>query len=125
MHAVKLTLTYSFIAVTGEQDPLDEDESFTAITGEQDLLDEDENFIAITGEQDLLDEDVMLNILRALAAKAAAIHKMKLAIQKRKEAQSLAEKADLAIYKATMSVRISETTEAGGSTEVSIQHFLD
>ncbi|WJX13994.1 hypothetical protein P8452_04316 [Trifolium repens] len=95
------------------------------VTGEQDPLDEDENFTAITGEQDLLDEEVMLNILRALAAKAAAIHKMKLAIQKRKEAQSLAEKADLAIYKATMSVRISETTEAGGSTEVSIQHFLD
>ncbi|GAU23541.1 hypothetical protein TSUD_40190 [Trifolium subterraneum] len=77
------------------------------------------------GELDPLDEDVMLKILRALAAKAAAVQKMELAIQKRKEAQSLAEKADLAIYKATMSVRISETTEAGGSTEVSVQHFLD
>ncbi|CAJ2629469.1 uncharacterized protein LOC123920368 isoform X2 [Trifolium pratense] len=91
--------------------------------GERNAFDED--FTAVTGEQDPLDEDVMLKILRALAAKAAAVQKMELAIQKRKEAQSLAEKADLAIYKATMSVRISETTEAGGSTEVSVQHFLE
>lgn len=56
-------------------------------------------------------------------AKAAANESMELAIQKRKEAQSLAENADLAVYKATMLVRFTETTQPGGSVDA--RHFLD
>lgn len=61
----------------------------------------------------------------AEAAKAAANESTELAIQKRKEAQSLAESADLAVYKATMLVRMTEATQAGGSVDALAGHFLD
>lgn len=59
------------------------------------------------------------------AAKAAANESTELAIQKRKEAQSLAENADLAVYKATMLVRMTEATQAGGSVDALAGQFLD
>lgn len=59
------------------------------------------------------------------AAKAAAKESKEVAIQKRKRAQFLAQNADLAIYKATMLVRITETTQAGGSIDALAEYFLD
>lgn len=68
------------------------------------------------------DKNVMVKIE---AAKAAAKESKEVAIQKRKRAQFLAQNADLAIYKATMLVRITETTQAGGSIDALAEYFLD
>ncbi|KAK7277245.1 hypothetical protein RIF29_18396 [Crotalaria pallida] len=63
-------------------------------------------------EQDALEEAAMH---RFEEANASAKMRMELAIEKRKRAQSLAENVDLAIYRATMSVREAEAVQAAES----------
>ncbi|KAJ7942378.1 Enhancer of polycomb-like protein [Quillaja saponaria] len=58
-------------------------------------------------------------------AKAAANRAMELAILKRQRAQALMENADLAAYKAKMSIRIAEAARVSGSTDASAGYFLD
>ena len=60
-------------------------------------------------------------------AKASANESKEYAVRKRKRAQSLMENADLAIYKATMLVRIAEAaqSQAGESVNEMAEHFLD
>lgn len=64
-------------------------------------------------------------MLRLEQAKASAKASMEIAIQKRKRAQSLAENADLATYKAAMLIKIAEAAVATGSVEVGAKYFLD
>lgn len=59
------------------------------------------------------------------AAKEAASKAMEVAIQKRAKAQSLAHNADLAVYKATMLMRIAEATQAGVSVDEVAHLFLN
>lgn len=81
------------------------------------------DFSAIAAEQDALEENAMHRIEEA---KASAKASMELAIQKRKRAQSLAENADLATYKATMLIRIAEAAAQNAeSVEDAAEYFLD
>ncbi|CAK8573050.1 unnamed protein product [Lathyrus sativus] len=79
---------------------------------------------SITNDQDVVDE-YRKAFAKVEAAKEAAKKAMEVAIQKRKKAQSLAHNADLAMYKATMLMRIAEATGAGASADVVAQHFLN
>ncbi|TKY53484.1 Enhancer of polycomb-like 2 [Spatholobus suberectus] len=77
---------------------------------------------AFAAEQDALEENAMLRIEEA---KANANMSMELAIHKRKRAQSLAQNADLATYKATMLIRIAEAALAAESVDNAAAYFLD
>ncbi|XP_057734973.1 uncharacterized protein LOC130950483 isoform X2 [Arachis stenosperma] len=79
----------------------------------------------LQAEQDALEEK---NAMRKFEhAKASANESKEYAVRKRKRAQSLMENADLAIYKATMLVRIAEAaqSQAGESVNEMAEHFLD
>ncbi|EOA20007.1 hypothetical protein CARUB_v10000280mg [Capsella rubella] len=65
------------------------------------------------------------DFLRMEEAKTLADTTMKAAIAKRMRAQVLAENADLAVYKATMALRIAEAIKAAGSGEVDTTVFLN
>ncbi|XP_061350235.1 uncharacterized protein LOC133295413 [Gastrolobium bilobum] len=77
---------------------------------------------AIAAEQDALEENAMR---RVEEAKASANISMELAVQKRKRAQSLAENADLATYKAAMLIRIAEAAMAAESVDAVAGNFLN
>ncbi|XP_012567284.1 uncharacterized protein [Cicer arietinum] len=77
---------------------------------------------AIAAEQDALEENAMLRIEEA---KASANASMEIAIQKRRRAQSLAENADLATYKAAMLIKIAGAAMAAESVEAGAKYFLD
>ncbi|KAG4402281.1 hypothetical protein AAZX31_02G152200 [Glycine max] len=77
---------------------------------------------AFAAEQDAMEENAMLKIEEA---KANANMSMELAINKRKRAQSLAQNADLATYKATMLIRIAEAALAAESVDEAAAYFLD
>lgn len=77
---------------------------------------------AFAAEQDAMEENAMLRIEEA---KANANMSMELAIEKRKRAQSLAQNADLATYKATMLIRIAEAALAAESVDNAAAYFLD
>ncbi|XP_058751758.1 uncharacterized protein LOC131624854 [Vicia villosa] len=81
-------------------------------------------FQSITNDQDVLDE-YKEALAKVEAAKEAANKAMELAIQKRTKAQSLAQNADLAMYKATMLMRIAEAIQAGASADEAAEHFLN
>lgn len=81
------------------------------------------SFTAIAAEQDALEEKNALHKIEQ--AKASAKESKEFAVQKRKRAQSLMENADLAIYKATMLVRIAEAAQAGESVDALAACFLD
>ncbi|MED6149144.1 hypothetical protein PIB30_059656 [Stylosanthes scabra] len=81
---------------------------------------------AIVAEQDALEEKNAM--LKFEHAKASANESKEYAVLKRKRAQTLMENADLAIYKATMLVRIAEAAQsqaAGESVNEMAEHFLD
>lgn len=80
------------------------------------------SFSAFAAEQDAMEENAMLKIEEA---KANANMSMELAINKRKRAQSLAQNADLATYKATMLIRIAEAALAAESVDEAAAYFLD
>ncbi|KAK7392995.1 hypothetical protein VNO78_21445 [Psophocarpus tetragonolobus] len=77
---------------------------------------------AFAAEQVAMEENAMLRIEEA---KANANMSMELAINKRKRAQSLAQNADLATYKATMLIRIAEAALAAESVDDAAAYFLD
>ncbi|XP_047175545.1 uncharacterized protein LOC124842969 [Vigna umbellata] len=77
---------------------------------------------AFAAEQDAMEENAMLRIEEA---KANANMSMELAIHKRRRAQSLAQNADLATYKATMLIRIAEAALAAESVDDAAAYFLD
>ncbi|XP_061374226.1 uncharacterized protein LOC133316475 isoform X2 [Gastrolobium bilobum] len=77
----------------------------------------------LQAKQDALEEKN--SVLKIEAAKASADESKEFAIQKRKRAQFLMENADLAIYKATMLVRMAEAAQAGESVDALAGHFLD
>ncbi|KAE9589848.1 hypothetical protein Lal_00021613 [Lupinus albus] len=77
---------------------------------------------AIATEQDALEEKNAL--LKIKKAKASAKESKEFALQKRKRAQFLMENADLAIYKATMLVRIAEVAQGGESVDPFAECFL-
>jgi hypothetical protein len=79
-------------------------------------------FSAIAAEQDALEENAML---RVKEAKARANTSMEIAIQKRKRAQTLAENADLATYRAAMLIKIAGAAAAAESAEVGANYFFD
>ncbi|XP_058751717.1 uncharacterized protein LOC131624821 [Vicia villosa] len=79
---------------------------------------------SFSNDQDVLDE-YKEAFAKVEAAKEAANKAMELAIQKRTRAQSLAQNADLAMYKATMLMRIAEATQAGVSVDEVAEHFLN
>lgn len=64
-------------------------------------------------------------MLRIEEAKASANASMEIAIQKRRRAQSLAENADLATYKAAMLIKIAGAAMAAESVEAGAKYFLD
>ncbi|CAL0333436.1 unnamed protein product [Lupinus luteus] len=64
-------------------------------------------------------------MLRIEEADTSAKIAMEVAIEKRKQAQSLAENADLAIYKAMMLIRISEAVQASETADAIGEYFLD
>ncbi|KAL5069149.1 hypothetical protein RYX36_020036 [Vicia faba] len=78
---------------------------------------------SITKNQDILDEHKKA-FAKVEAAKEAANKAMELAIEKRTKAQSLTHNADLAMYKATMLMRIAEATQAGSSVDEVAESFL-
>ncbi|CAL0299772.1 unnamed protein product [Lupinus luteus] len=77
---------------------------------------------AIASEQDALEEKNTL--LKIEKAKAAAKESKEFALEKRKRAQTLMENADLAVYKATMLIRIAEVAQAGESVDTFAAYFL-
>ncbi|CAL5209124.1 unnamed protein product [Lathyrus oleraceus] len=79
---------------------------------------------SITNDQDVMDE-YKEAYAKIEAAKEAASKAMEVAIQKRAKAQSLAHNADLAVYKATMLMRIAEATQAGVSVDEVAHLFLN
>ena len=81
------------------------------------------SFTAFVAEQDAVEEKNA--ILKVEQAKVSANESKELAIQKRRRAQSLMENADLAIYKATMLLRIAEAAQAGESVNDLAGYFLD
>jgi len=80
------------------------------------------SFSAFAAEQDAMEENAMLRIEEA---KANANMSMELAIHKRRRAQSLAQNADLATYKATMLIRIAEAALGAESVDDAAAYFLD
>ncbi|KAM7263800.1 hypothetical protein ACFE04_001483 [Oxalis oulophora] len=64
-------------------------------------------------------------LLKVEEAKAAAEKAIKEAILKRQRAQALLESANLATYKATMSLRIAEFARVLGSTDAAVSHIFD
>ncbi|CAL0321254.1 unnamed protein product [Lupinus luteus] len=76
---------------------------------------------AIATEKDALEEQNAL--LKIKKAKASAKELKEFALQKRKRAQFLMENADLAIYKATMLVRIAEVAQGGESVDAFAAYF--
>ncbi|RDX63190.1 hypothetical protein CR513_58408, partial [Mucuna pruriens] len=78
---------------------------------------------AFAAEQEALEENALLRIEEA---KANANMSMELAIHKRRRAQSLAQNADMATYKATMLIRIAEAAMAAESVDDdAAAYFLD
>ncbi|XP_019433196.1 PREDICTED: uncharacterized protein LOC109340079 [Lupinus angustifolius] len=77
---------------------------------------------AIATEKGALEEQNAL--LKIKKAKASAKELKEFALQKRKRAQFLMENADLAIYKATMLVRIAEVAQGGESVDAFAAYFL-
>ncbi|KAE9619281.1 putative enhancer of polycomb protein [Lupinus albus] len=77
---------------------------------------------AIASEQEALEEKNTL--LKIEKAKASAKEAKEFALQKRKRAQTLMENADLAVYKATMLVKIAEVAQAGESVDAFATYFL-
>ncbi|KAJ9159812.1 hypothetical protein P3X46_025281 [Hevea brasiliensis] len=77
----------------------------------------------MAAEHDALEEQ---NAMRKVeAAKTSAKRSVESAILKRRRAQILMENADLAIYKATMALRIAEGAQLVNSTDVAVQHLFD
>ncbi|OIW01494.1 hypothetical protein TanjilG_19420 [Lupinus angustifolius] len=73
-------------------------------------------------EQVAMQKDAMLRIEEA---NASAKISMEVAIEKRKWAQSLAENADLSMYKAMMLIKIAEAVQASESADAIGGYFLD
>lgn len=74
-------------------------------------------FPVVAPEPDPVEEQKAL--LKLEEPKAAAARSLDAAIEKRNKAQILMEKADLAIYKATMALRIAESSQIAESFDVS------
>lgn len=64
-------------------------------------------------------------ILRIQEAKASADKSVQLAILKRQRAQLLMENADLAMYRATMAIRIADAAGENLDLKQAADHFLD
>lgn len=64
-------------------------------------------------------------ILRIHEAKASADKSVELAILKRQRAQFLMENADLAMYRATMALRIADAAAEILDIQQAVDHFLD
>lgn len=64
-------------------------------------------------------------ILRIQEAKASADKSVELAILKRQRAQLLMENADLAMYRATMAIRIADAAGENLDLKQAADHFLD
>lgn len=64
----------------------------------------------------LLEESTKADV-KVLKAQEAAKRSQEASIVKRQQAQALMEAADLAVYRATMALKIAEALAAGGSVE--------
>ncbi|CAI8602063.1 unnamed protein product [Vicia faba] len=102
--------------------PLRKKRSFKRQPGQSGRSNQPSLLRAFAAEQEALEETAML---RLEEAKASAKASMEIAIKKRRRAQSLAENADLATYKAVMLIKIAEAAVATGSVEVGAKYFLD
>ncbi|KAK9733261.1 hypothetical protein RND81_04G055300 [Saponaria officinalis] len=78
---------------------------------------------AIAVEQTVLEEQHA--VLRVQEARASADKLVEVAILKRQRAQFLMENADLALYQATMSLRIADAATSCADSQQAARHFLD
>ncbi|KAL9235266.1 hypothetical protein vseg_010040 [Gypsophila vaccaria] len=74
-------------------------------------------------EQTILEEQHA--VLRVQEARASADKLVEVAIQKRHRAQFMMENADLALYQATMALRIAEAATSCMDSQLAATHFLD
>lgn len=80
-------------------------------------------FEALAAERDALREKRSLQKLEEVVASIS--RSLERAVSKRRRAQFLMRNADLAVYRATKILRISEAADAAGSSGSVAAHFID